>query len=169
MKKDYKIATLIMIGLIALDQLTKWIIVWTIPYNFNNPMQTPSYAVIPNFMYITHHHNDGAAWGMFSGQMVFLIAITLLALSLFAYLFKDVDLKQRKFYSYAVILLIAGTLGNFIDRLFLGYVIDFIDVYIFTYNFPIFNVADSALTIGMILFAVDVLILEPKRVKEREK
>ena len=165
MKKAYKLGLLILVGLMDLDQLTKWLIVWLIPYNSSSPMQTPSYQIIPNFLYITHHRNDGAAWGMFSGQMIFLIAITILALGLFGYLFKDIDLKDRKFYSYAVILLIGGTLGNFIDRIFLGYVIDFVDVYIFNYNFPIFNVADSALTIGMIMFAIDVLIFEPKRVK----
>lgn len=163
MQKKYQISLLIILALTVLDQLTKYLIVWLIPYNFDNPNLIPSYQIIPNFLYITHHHNDGAAWGILSGQMIFLFIITGFALLMFAFLFKDIDYKAKKMYTYAIIFLIAGTIGNFIDRLFLGYVIDFIDVYLGNYDFPIFNVADSLLTIGMIMFAYDILFLERKR------
>lgn len=163
MQKKYQLGLLIILALIALDQFTKYLIVWLIPYNFENVSLIPSYSVIPNFLYITHHHNDGAAWGILSGQMVFLFIITAFALLMFAFLFKDIEYKTKKMYTFAIIFLIAGTIGNFIDRLFLGYVIDFIDVYLGSYDFPIFNIADSLLTIGMIMFAYDILFLEGKR------
>jgi signal peptidase II len=163
MQKKYQLGLGLILGLIILDQLTKYIIVWTIPYNFDNPSQIASYQIIRNFLYITHHHNDGAAWGILSGQRLILFTITALALTMFGFLFKDIAFNNKKMYTYAIIFLIAGTIGNFIDRLFLGYVIDFIDVYLGSYDFPIFNVADSLLTIGMIMFAYDILFLERKR------
>ncbi|MFW5842081.1 MAG: signal peptidase II [Bacillota bacterium] len=155
-RKPYLLALAIIAGLILLDQATKWLIVQTMDLG-------QSEAVIPSLLYITSHRNTGAAWGMFAGQMVFFTIITILALALFVFIGKDIDFKEKRFFSYAIVLLIAGTLGNFIDRVSLGYVIDFIDVYIFTYDFPIFNVADMCLTIGMIFLGIDILLLEPKR------
>ncbi|MFP4287292.1 MAG: signal peptidase II [Candidatus Izemoplasmataceae bacterium] len=163
MQKKYQLGFMLILALIIFDQLTKYLIVWLIPYNFENVNAIPSYQIIPNFLYITHHHNDGAAWGILSGQRIILFLITAFALTMFAFLFKDIAFKTKKMYTYAIIFLIAGTIGNFIDRLFLGYVIDFIDVYLGSYDFPIFNIADSLLTIGMIMFAYDILFLEGKR------
>ena len=71
---------------------------------------------------------------------------------------KDVNFQTKKLYSIAVILLIAGAIGNFIDRMVYKEVIDFIDFIIFGYDFPIFNIADICLVIGMIMFGIDVLL-----------
>ena len=70
---------------------------------------------------------------------------------------KDFDLKNNFLYSISLILMISGTLGNFIDRVFRGEVIDFLHFIFFKYDFPIFNVADICLTIGVILLAISVL------------
>jgi len=157
-KNQWWIAFLLVFGLILLDQLTKLWITEAIEYR-------SSIRVIENFLYITHHHNEGAAWGILQGQTWFLYATTIFALGIFGYFLKDIAFKGKLIFSIGILLLISGAIGNFIDRIFLGYVIDFIDVYIFSYDYPIFNLADSYLTIGMILFAIDILILEPKREK----
>ena len=75
---------------------------------------------------------------------------------LFYYLLKEIDFKEKPLYSIAITLLIAGAIGNFIDRMLLGYVVDFLDFIIFGYNFPTFNVADMALVIGVTIFAIDI-------------
>lgn len=155
-RKPYLLALGLIIGLIILDQATKWLIVDIMALG-------QSETVIPSLLYITSHRNTGAAWGMFDGQIVFFTIITILALGLFIFIGKDIDFKEKRFFTYAIVLLIAGTIGNFIDRISLGYVIDFIDVYIFSYDFPIFNVADMCLTIGMVFLGIDILLLDPKR------
>jgi signal peptidase II len=73
-----------------------------------------------------------------------------------------------KFYSVGISLMIGGTIGNLIDRVFRGYVIDFLDFDIFGYSYPTFNVADMALVIGVIMFAIDILFLETRRNKRND-
>jgi signal peptidase II len=136
--------------LVLLDQLTKQYIVSTLNLG-------ESIEVIKNFFYITSHENDGAAWGILGGQMIILIFITIISFALFYYLLKEIDFKEKLLYSIAVTLLISGAIGNFIDRVLAGYVVDFLDFIIFGYDFPTFNVADMALVIGVALFAFDIL------------
>lgn len=147
---------LIILALVGLDQGSKYLAEATIPLN-------ESVIWIDQFLHITHHHNEGAAWGLLQGAQWFFYIVTAFALGLFGYYAMEIDFKRAKVFSAGILLLIAGTLGNFIDRVRFGYVVDFIDVYIFTYDYPIFNFADSFLTIGVILFAVDLLFLEAKR------
>ncbi len=167
MPNKFKILIGSVIGLVALDQFTKYLVDTRIYYNYTT-RAGESFTIIPSFLKLTHHRNTGAAWGSFEGQLVFFIIITIIALGVFIYLAKDIDYKKMFFYSLGITLLIGGTLGNFIDRLFRhdNAVVDFIDTYIFGYNFPVFNVADMALTIGMIAFAIDIFLLEPKRKNE---
>lgn len=140
---------------IIIDQITKLLVVRFMDYS--SVTGGEKIEVIKDFFYITSHRNTGAAWGMLSGEMWFFIIITILSLGVFAYLMKDYDMKAHPFYSVGLILLIGGTLGNFIDRIFRHEVVDFLDFYIFGYNFPIFNVADMCLTIGVISIAVSIL------------
>jgi len=151
MKKNYYIIFASVLLLVLLDQLTKQYIVNTMNVG-------ESYTVIENFFLINSHRNTGGAWGILTGQMTVFYFITFVAFVLFYYLIREVDFKIKKIYSIAVILLIAGGLGNFIDRLLFKEVVDFLDFYIFGYNFPIFNVADICLVVGMILFAYDILM-----------
>lgn len=141
---------LLIILLIICDQVSKLVVV-------HKMTQGDSITIIKDFFYITSHRNTGGAWGIFSGQLWFLIIITIIALAIFAYLMKDFDLKNNMIYSISLILMVAGTIGNFIDRIFRGEVVDFLQFFIFKYNFPIFNIADICLTIGVILLAWTVI------------
>ena len=151
-------------AIILLDQLTKFIIERNLNYNFVT-RSGESFTVIPNLLRITHLRNQGAGLGLFQGQLVFFIIVTIVALGVFIYLAKDIDYKKTFFQALGLTLLIGGTIGNFIDRLFRhdNAVIDWIDVYIFGFNFWVFNIADIALTVGVIAFALDIFILEPER------
>ncbi|MBO0380899.1 signal peptidase II [Staphylococcus hominis] len=151
MKKKYYIGLSLIVAIVILiiDQLTKKIITATM--NIGD-----SYEVIPHFLNITSHRNNGAAWGILSGKMGFFYIITLIILAVLI-IFYIKETKYNAFMQVAISLLFAGALGNFIDRLFNGEVVDFIDTNIFGYDFPIFNIADSSLTIGVI-FVIIVLV-----------
>lgn len=148
MKKKYYIGLSLIVAIVILiiDQLTKKIITATM--NIGD-----SYEVIPHFLNITSHRNNGATWGILSGKMGFFYIITLIILAVLI-IFYIKETKYNAFMQVAISLLFAGALGNFIDRLFNGEVVDFIDTNIFGYDFPIFNIADSSLTIGVIFVII---------------
>lgn len=123
-----------------------------------------SIEIIPNFLYITSHRNRGAAWGILQGQMWFFYIIT--AIVIIALVFYIQRLKrEERMLGIALGLMLGGAIGNFIDRVWRKEVVDFINTYIFTYDFPIFNVADSALVIGVGLIFV-LTLFEGKTTKE---
>ncbi|WP_425255771.1 signal peptidase II [Mammaliicoccus sciuri] len=158
MRKGYNVpiwSTFIII-LIALDQLTKFLIVKSLEVG-------ESIKVISNFLYITSHRNQGAAWGILQGKMWLFYIVTIVVLVILFMFFKN-EAYGRPDVQLGLSLLIAGSIGNFIDRLFRGEVVDFVDTYIFSYNFPIFNVADAALTIGVIVLII-VILFEGKEEK----
>ena len=74
-----------------------------------------------------------------------------------------------KVYSIGLILMLAGTIGNYLDRIILGYVIDFLSFRFGSYHYPTFNIADICLVVGVALFAVDLLILDDKRLKKSKE
>ncbi len=150
MKKKHYILLGSIALIVILDQITKQFIA-------NSMNLFEEVEVIKDFFYITSHRNDGGAWGILGGEMSIFFLITALAFVLFYYLAKDIDFIEKKLYSASVILLISGAIGNFIDRLLYGYVVDFLDFYIFGYDFPTFNVADIALVVGVTIFAFDIL------------
>ncbi len=151
MKRQYYIGISLFITIIilVLDQITKFIIASSIKVG-------DSFEVIPNFLNITSHRNDGAAWGILSGKMSFFFIITIIILVVLI-VFYIKEAKNNLLMQIAISLLFAGALGNFIDRVLHGEVVDFVDTYIFGYNFPIFNVADSSLTIGVLLIIIALL------------
>jgi len=152
MKKRNLIITISILGLTALDQITKAIIVANVGLG-------ERINVIKNFFVITHAKNDGIAYGMLDDNMLFLYIVSIFAAGLFVFLLKDVDLKSKKLYSFAVILMAAGGLGNFIDRILYQEVTDFLSLIVFGKTiFGVFNVADICLVIGMVIFAIDVLL-----------
>ena len=135
------------VGIIALfvllvDQLIKGLISSFFILN-------TSYTLIPKFLYLTYCHNNGAAFNILSGNRL-LLCIIALAVIIFLYLSikKETKLSNLMVTSYGLII------GNFFDRLILGYVIDYIDIYIFKYNFPVFNLADSAIVIGVFIMLI---------------
>ncbi|UXV43267.1 signal peptidase II [Staphylococcus simulans] len=151
MRKSYFIgATLfVTLAVLILDQFTKAYIVKTMSVG-------DSYSVIPGFLNITSHRNTGAAWGILSGKMGFFFLVTIIVLGLLTYFYVK-EARGNFWMQMAISLLFAGALGNFIDRMKNGEVVDFIDTYIFGYDFPIFNVADSSLTVGVILILILLL------------
>ncbi|QWC00627.1 signal peptidase II [Mycoplasmatota bacterium] len=157
----------LMIGLLALDQITKFLVA---TYEVN-------YSIIENFLHITYVRNLGLVFGFFQGATAthtfMLTAFAVIAVTVFGVLFfkNDFEDKRTRWYALALSLLIAGTLGNAIDRLFQPDhgVIDFIDFKglgdLWTY---IFNFADVYLNVGLAILFVDVFFLESKRKKEHE-
>ncbi|WP_409292148.1 signal peptidase II [Peribacillus sp. SCS-37] len=144
---------------IALDQFTKWLIV-------KNLELGESIEVISQFFYITSHRNRGAAWGVLEGQMWFFYIITLVVVAgLIYYIVKHA--KNNVLLGVSLGLMLGGAVGNFIDRVWRREVVDFIHVYIVDYSFPVFNIADSALCIGVVMLIIYMLI-EEKAAKEKE-
>lgn len=126
-----------------------------------------SITVIENFLYITSHRNKGAAWGILQGQMWFFYLITVVVVvGLIIYIQKLK--KQDKWFGIALALMLGGAIGNFIDRVVRKEVVDFVNTYIFTYDFPIFNVADSALVVGVIIMFI-MTLFEGKMKKEHKE
>lgn len=112
-----------------------------------------SIKIIDNFFYLTYVRNIGAAWSILSGKVNFLIIFSLIIIIfLFIYLYKKKEYSKLEELGYS--LLLAGAIGNLIDRIFYGYVIDYLDFYIFNYDFPIFNIADSCIVIGIMLLFI---------------
>ena len=145
---------------IIVDQLTKFLVVKYMTLG-------QSISVIDNFLYITSHRNEGAAWGILQGKMIFFYVVTLVVIGLVILWIRKLDIKKEKLLVIALSLILGGALGNFIDRVMYQHVVDFINTYIFGYDFPIFNIADSALCIGVFLMAVDA-ILDIKRHSQSE-
>ena len=110
--------------------------------------------IINNFFYLTYVQNKGAAFSILIGYRYILIIITFIFLY---YLHKCIK-KQKSFNKLEIIsygLLLGGIIGNLIDRIIYGYVIDYFDFMIFNYNFPIFNLADSFIVIGCIILVIN--------------
>ncbi|GAA3718512.1 signal peptidase II [Salinicoccus jeotgali] len=151
--KSYRIIPMSLIGLavLAIDQLTKYFVV-------TGMQEGESVPVLGKYFMLTSHRNSGAAWGMFQGQMLFFYLVTLLVLGILIYVYVK-EAKGNTLLQLALTLLLAGALGNFIDRILFQEVVDFIDVLIVFYDFPIFNIADSALTIGVILMILEFFII----------
>src|SRR5699024_10970136 len=134
---------------IIIDQLTKWLVV-------TNMELSESIPIIENFLYITSHRNSGAAWGILSGQMTFFYIVTVIVIIGIVYYMQRYA-ETNRWLGISLGLILGGAIGNFIDRLFHQEVVDFIDVYFGSYSYPIFNVADSALVIGVIIMGIIIL------------
>lgn len=116
-----------------------------------------SITIIPNFFYLTYTHNYGGAWSIFDNSTLFITIVSfLIIIGIIYYLFKNKVTKKIEIIGYS--LLLGGAIGNLIDRIVYGYVIDFLDFYIFKYDFPIFNVADIGIVVGIILLLVSMIL-----------
>lgn len=131
---------------VFIDQISKGLI--NLYMNLND-----SISILGNFFKLTYVHNFGAAFSMFSGARYIFIIITIIALNLiYLFFIKDKKLKNYEVVIYS--LLLGGIIGNLIDRVLYGYVIDFLDFNIFKINFAIFNLADSFIVVSVILLLV---------------
>ena len=128
--------------ILAIDQIAKAIV----------EVSHVSMTLIKDFLYLTYVQNTGAAWSFLSGHITLIIVITI-ALLVFIYNM-TFSYEENKFNNWAFGLLFGGIIGNFADRIFMGCVRDFIDIHIFGYHFPIFNVADMAIVIGVVMLII---------------
>lgn len=128
---------------------------------------TESIAVINNFFYLTNVHNLGAAWSLFSGQRILLIVIGIAALF---FIFRWInDFKNNNKNIWAFSLLISGLLGNLFDRIIYGYVRDFLDFRFGSYNYPVFNLADTFIFCGVIVLILAIIKGEENGSKSNRK
>lgn len=112
-----------------------------------------SIIVVKNFFYITYVRNTGAAWSIFADKTWMLIMVSLIIITLIiGYIWKNKPRTMLEKIGYSMLL--GGSIGNFLDRIIYGYVIDFFDFYIFGYNYPIFNMADTFIVVGVILLVI---------------
>lgn len=151
---------IIIVCLLALDQITKYFI------HLNLPSVGASVPLIDGFVQFTNVHNTGAAWGLLEGFRWLFIPMTLIVAGLLIFVLVRFHKKLCVFSRITLALLFAGAVGNFIDRLLLGYVRDFVDITPW-FSFPVFNVADSALSVGCVLLVIDALFLKDKSLFER--
>ena len=112
--------------------------------------------LIPGFFNLTYVENTGGAWGILDNNRIILIGVSIFTLLIInKYINSDVFISKLLSISYG--LLLGGIFGNLFDRIFRGFVIDFLNFNIFGYNFPVFNVADSLIVIGIILMFIEVI------------
>ena len=143
-----KIGVVTLITLI-IDQITKGLIA-------TNLKITDTISVIPNFFRLTYLQNTGGAFSILTDHVLVLLLFTVVFLLVFYYIIKnkkDWDLLSIITYGS----LLGGILGNFIDRIRLGYVVDFLDFNIGNYHYPVFNIADIGITIGIILLIYAII------------
>lgn len=136
--------------LIALDQWVKYLVVQHVTLH-------TGFSILDGLFSIFYIHNDGAAWGIFSGNMVFFFIVTVAVLMGLVVWFHRLK-KPHVLETLAYILIVSGAIGNFIDRLRLGYVVDMFQLDFI--KFPIFNVADVWLTLGVVVFLLHSVIFD---------
>ena len=141
--KKTNINILITMLLVVIDQISKELI--NIYLRLNE-----SVKIINNFFYITNAHNEGAAWSILSGNTLILIIITFVSI----YLIHKYTKEYKGIFKY---ILYGGIIGNLIDRIFYGYVRDFIDFRIFNYNYPVFNISDICIFIGIFILVIKIV------------
>ena len=139
---------------VALDQLTKWLVRVRVPLH-------DSVQVIPNLLDITHVRNTGAAFGFLNGVdfpgKTLLIAVVAIVALIGVALYSGTLSNQQLLPRLGMALIIGGAAGNLIDRIIIGSVVDFVDAYWGTFHFWAFNVADSAITVGVAFMILDMI------------
>jgi signal peptidase II len=150
----YTLAGLIGGAVLVLDQVTKALVE-------NTMTMHQSIEIIPNLASLTYLRNTGAAFGFLAGarsglRIVFFALISSVAIGCIVYLIRGLR-PQQKTLLLSLSLILGGAVGNLIDRLRLGEVIDFIDLHWYDIHWPAFNVADSAISIGVVILFLHML------------
>lgn len=131
---------------IVIDQLTKLIAC----------LYLKNIEIIPNFLNLTYVENTGGAWGILDNNRIVLVGVSVITLLIInKYINSEVVISKLSSISYG--LLLGGIFGNLFDRIFRGFVVDFLNFTIFSYNFPVFNIADSLIILGVILMFIEVI------------
>ena len=160
MKKKYWILIFVCFCVLLADQWTKHIVQQQVPLYH-------SIEVIRGFFNLTHLRNTGGAFGVFGGQRggfgsFLFVAVSLIAIGVILYLFIKVK-ESEKALAYSFSLVLSGAIGNLIDRLQYGEVIDFFDFHLRSYHWPTFNIADAAICVGIGLMALELLIKDHRK------
>lgn len=155
MRNKYLFLFVISSALIVVDQYTKFMVTLHIPLNY-------SVKVVEGFFNLTHIRNSGVAFGIFSEQNselkpYLLIFVSIVAIMAIMVIFHQTE-KDKRLVQTGLVLVFSGAIGNLIDRVIHKEVIDFLDFYIENQHWPAFNVADSCITIGVMLMAADMLV-----------
>ena len=148
---------------VLLDQWTKWLVVKNMELGERIPVWDPWLGVLS-------HRHRGAAGGMLEGKMWLFTIVTLVVIAGIIYFYHK-EAKGKPLFQISLMLLLGGAIGNFIDRLWRGEVVDFVDVLIpvVNYHFPIFNIADAALTIAVVMLFITILLEERQEKKKVKK
>jgi len=150
--KPFAVITILVV---VLDQITKQLVLTKLPLY-------QAVSIIPGFFNLTHIRNPGGAFGFMAAgsqdvrNLIFIGASTV-AIGLIVYFYRNTP-KTYPYLASALAMIFGGAVGNLIDRLRFGEVVDFLDVYVGAYHWPAFNVADSAITIGMTIFIAHVVL-----------
>lgn len=140
--KNKKNLSLIILGIfiVAIDRITKLLLI------------NKEITIIPNFLNFIYTENRGVAFGIASNNTILIVLMNVIILAIIIKFLKDKFSKTNYIIILSLIMILAGGVGNLIDRIAIGYVIDFIDVNIL--NFPVFNVADISITLGVIMIMI---------------
>lgn len=163
----YELSDLIPVGIavavVIVDQLTKlWIMTTFALHEQQN--------IIPGVFDLVYVTNTGAAFGFLAGsksllRQAFFVAVVIVALIVIVFAYGHLK-RQGRIFVYALGLIAGGAVGNLIDRLRFGSVVDFLDFYIGSYHWPAFNAADSAITVGVALFLLGTLLQHQEQKRE---
>ena len=145
---------IIFFSIILFDQLTKVLVI-------KNFQLYESMSIFPLFN-LTFVVNYGFAFGFLNNSSLNQIIVICVIFSIIAYFLYLLFKTQDQFFRFSLILFLSGAVGNFIDRVIHGFVIDFIDIYLGSYHWPAFNIADSSITLGFILIMFNILFLNKK-------
>lgn len=148
-------ATVGAVVVLVLDQASKALVRALLP--LHEPRE-----VIPGFFYLRHALNDGAAWSILSGARWPLVAVSVAVFVLLVVKRREI-LTLGRLGPWVLALLTGGVVGNLVDRVLTGRVVDFLDFVFGTYHYPTFNVADSAICVGMALYLFAALFHRPER------
>jgi signal peptidase II len=163
-RKEFRLITVsvaVAVFLLIVDQLTKLLVEQQM--QLGKPL-----PIIKGFFSLTYVTNKGAAWGMFHGYGMMLFAIGALVIITAIYCLRKLCNGYPERY-IAVMVLLSGVVGNSIDRIWRGEVVDFLDCYIGSYHWPVFNIADCAICIGIGIYTISVLLRPESEAAAKEQ
>ena len=140
--------------LVILDQITKALVIFFFELY-------ESIVILP-FFNITFVVNYGFAFGLFNNPSLNQILVSIVILIIILYFLYLLMKTQDKIFQFTLVIILAGAIGNFIDRIYRGFVVDFIDIYIGKFHWPAFNIADSCITVGFVIMMINILFLNKK-------
>ena len=140
--------------LVSFDQLTKDLVIKKLElYESTNLLPFLNFTFVVNY---------GFAFGFLNNPSLNQLIVGLVILSIIVYFLYHLIKTQDHLFRFSLVLILSGALGNFLDRIFRGFVIDFIDIYISDYHWPAFNLADSWITVGFMILIFNILFLNKK-------